>query len=397
MKSFLLRSAFLPRMTARMAQGMTDNPRAGEILSYLSRNNYFTETHPAPEPVFQYHALFREFLLLRAQSAFPGAEGQEIRREAASILLEGGQAEDAVEHLRATGDWSGLARVILREAPSLIGQGRNRVLSDWIRQLPEETFPCHAVARLLARRGDPSVRTGGRAAPLRGVPVAVPAGERCRGGVPLLVRHRPGGVVRRGWVRVLRLVPSHPGRPPAGVRRIPVPGDRGAGALRHDPGAGELGAEHRGRRCMDRPRPGRRGGHLRHLAEMYFAHEGVELLDGPGIQHRRGEFAVRVALTPHAVERRPVDRPDRNVPLCRSQFPFRGRIRPVPRGRRGGAQIRGSGRSSHFRHVAAGKGDASGAAQRGRARRKEQFPPDGLPPSEGDAARCDLLLPHRRR
>jgi len=140
MKEFLLRSAFLPRMTAGMAKRLTENPRAGEILSYLSRHNFFTEAHPAPEPVYQYHALFREFLLLRAQSAFPGTEVQEIRREAASILLEGGQAEDAVDHLRSIEDWDGLARVILREAPSLVGQGRNRVLSDWIRQLPEEHF-----------------------------------------------------------------------------------------------------------------------------------------------------------------------------------------------------------------------------------------------------------------
>jgi DNA-binding SARP family transcriptional activator len=140
MKGFLLRSAFLPRMTAGMAERLTGNRRAGQILSYLSRNNYFTETHPAPEPVYQYHALFREFLLLRAQSAFPGKDVQRIRRDAALILLEEGQAEDAAEHLRTTGDWSGLARVILREAPSLTAQGRNRVLSDWIRQLPEEHF-----------------------------------------------------------------------------------------------------------------------------------------------------------------------------------------------------------------------------------------------------------------
>ena len=140
MKEFLLRSAFLPRMTAGMAERLTGNPRADRILSYLSRHNYFTEMHPASEPVYQYHALFREFLLLHAQSAFPGADGQGIRREAASILLEGGQAEDAVEHLRATGDWSGLIRVILREAPSLVGQGRTQVLSGWIRFLPEEHF-----------------------------------------------------------------------------------------------------------------------------------------------------------------------------------------------------------------------------------------------------------------
>jgi len=139
-KGFLLRSAFLPRMTAGMAIRLTGNSRAGEILSYLSRHNYFTGTHPGPEPVYQYHALFRGFLLARAQKAFPWKDAQGLRRAATSILLEWGQVEDAVELLRATGDWGGLTRVILREAPSLILQGRNRVLSDWIRYLPDVHF-----------------------------------------------------------------------------------------------------------------------------------------------------------------------------------------------------------------------------------------------------------------
>ncbi|TFH33049.1 MAG: hypothetical protein E4G97_01515 [Deltaproteobacteria bacterium] len=138
MKEFLLRSAFLPRLTPRMAERLTGNVRAEEILSYLCRYNYFTEKYSAPEPIYQYHALFREFLLTRAQRAFPWKEIQGIRREATSVLLEEGKAEDAVEHLCMTEDWGGLTRVILREAPSLIGQGRNLVLSGWIRHLPEE-------------------------------------------------------------------------------------------------------------------------------------------------------------------------------------------------------------------------------------------------------------------
>jgi len=137
-KEFLLRSAFLPRMTARMAERLTGNVRAEEILSYLCRYNYFTEKYSAHEPIFQYHGLFREFLLFHAESVFPEKSLKRIRRETALILIEEGQPEDAVEHLRMTGDWSGLTRLILREAPSLIGQGRNLVLSGWIRHLPEE-------------------------------------------------------------------------------------------------------------------------------------------------------------------------------------------------------------------------------------------------------------------
>ena len=42
-QDFLLKTAFLPRMTARMAEELTDISNAGRILSTLSRNNYFTE------------------------------------------------------------------------------------------------------------------------------------------------------------------------------------------------------------------------------------------------------------------------------------------------------------------------------------------------------------------
>ena len=70
-KSFLLKSACLPRMTARMAERITGLRRAGVILSYLNRNNYFTEMHRYAEPVYEYHPLFREFLLSRAREIFP--------------------------------------------------------------------------------------------------------------------------------------------------------------------------------------------------------------------------------------------------------------------------------------------------------------------------------------
>jgi DNA-binding SARP family transcriptional activator len=138
-KAFLLRSAFLPRMTAGMAQRLTRNERAGRFLSYLSGRNYFTaEKHPSSEPVYEFHALFREYLLSRAHQIFSIKEVQRMREKAASILLEEGWAEDAAEHLRITGNWNGLTQVILGTAPSLIAQGRNRVLSEWIVHLPEE-------------------------------------------------------------------------------------------------------------------------------------------------------------------------------------------------------------------------------------------------------------------
>jgi len=138
-REFLLASAFLPRMTVRMAERLTGQARAGEILSYLNRNNYFTQKHSQVEPVYEYHSLFREFLLSYAAIAFSPEEVSRIRRAAAEILEDSGQGEDAVASLRESADWEGLARVIRKQAPSLVRQGRNQTLGEWLNFLPGES------------------------------------------------------------------------------------------------------------------------------------------------------------------------------------------------------------------------------------------------------------------
>ncbi|UCD47870.1 MAG: hypothetical protein JSV28_03445, partial [Deltaproteobacteria bacterium] len=66
MHSFLLKSAYFPWMTGKMAARLTGLARAGQTLSYLNRHNYFTEVRPGPEPVYEYHPLFRNVLLSAA-------------------------------------------------------------------------------------------------------------------------------------------------------------------------------------------------------------------------------------------------------------------------------------------------------------------------------------------
>ncbi|HSL92397.1 MAG TPA: hypothetical protein VK863_07090, partial [Candidatus Limnocylindrales bacterium] len=137
-REFLLASAFLPRMTVQMAERLTGQARAGVILSWLNRHNYFTVMHPHAEPVYEYHSLFREFLLSCAAVAFSPEAISGIRRAVAEILEESGQGEDAVAFLRESADWEGLVRVIRKTAPFLARQGRNQTLGEWLNCLPEE-------------------------------------------------------------------------------------------------------------------------------------------------------------------------------------------------------------------------------------------------------------------
>ena len=53
-----------------MAEKLTGAERAGSILSEMNRQNQFTKKYLQREPVYEYHDLFREFLLEQAKDAF---------------------------------------------------------------------------------------------------------------------------------------------------------------------------------------------------------------------------------------------------------------------------------------------------------------------------------------
>lgn len=88
--------------------------------------------------MYQYHPLFREFLLTLAKDSFGREELSGIQRNAAAVLEESGQIEDAVALFRDMKDSKGVARLILNHAPTLIGQGRNKTLEEWFSCIPRE-------------------------------------------------------------------------------------------------------------------------------------------------------------------------------------------------------------------------------------------------------------------
>jgi len=59
---------------------------------------------------------------------------------AAEILEKDGQTESAVNLFRDIGNWEELIRLIRKHAPSLISQGRNRMLEGWLKSLPGKSW-----------------------------------------------------------------------------------------------------------------------------------------------------------------------------------------------------------------------------------------------------------------
>jgi LuxR family transcriptional regulator, maltose regulon positive regulatory protein len=137
---FLLKTAFLPKMTASMAEALTGFESASRILSQLNRNHCFTERRFQSSPAYEYHPLFRDFLLSRAKETFSPEFLSDLRQRAAVLLEETDQTEAAIELMRDASDWEGMVQLILKHAPTMLAQGRNRPLEEWLSSLPKDIF-----------------------------------------------------------------------------------------------------------------------------------------------------------------------------------------------------------------------------------------------------------------
>jgi DNA-binding SARP family transcriptional activator len=136
-RQFLLQTALLPHMTADMADDLTGQ-NTQEILECLYRKNFFLEKRRLPATSYQYHPLFRRFLLLQANRFFSPDALQAIRRSAAAILEKQGRPEEAISLYCLAGDFAAMQTIIISWAQALVDQGRYAVLSAWIESLPED-------------------------------------------------------------------------------------------------------------------------------------------------------------------------------------------------------------------------------------------------------------------
>ncbi len=136
-RDFLLKTSVLPKLTASLAEQLTGNRNADRTLCELSRNNYFTARRRLEADTYEYHTLFREFLLERARRSYSQAEFRGIQKQAAALLVKAAQIEDAAGLFIQSEDWEGLTSLVLTNAPNFLAQGRGQTVTDWIRRIPE--------------------------------------------------------------------------------------------------------------------------------------------------------------------------------------------------------------------------------------------------------------------
>lgn len=135
-QNVLLKTAFLPRIAPMMAEKLSGIPQATAILERLHFSHYFTKKYGKS---FQFHSLFKEFLLSRAEATFSASEIRLIKNNVAELLVEAGQLGAAIDLYVSASEWDKALSLMLREAASLIEQGRGGVLENWLMALPQAT------------------------------------------------------------------------------------------------------------------------------------------------------------------------------------------------------------------------------------------------------------------
>lgn len=135
---FFEKTAFLPEMTVKMAEGISGNEKSRQLLDELSFRQFFITRCGQKEELFEYHPLFREFLLARAVEFYPARRVLELKCSAAKLLAAAGRSEEAAALFIEARDYEGLAGMILDRAESLAEGGRLGLLESWIAALPSE-------------------------------------------------------------------------------------------------------------------------------------------------------------------------------------------------------------------------------------------------------------------
>jgi ATP/maltotriose-dependent transcriptional regulator MalT/DNA-binding SARP family transcriptional activator len=136
-RELLLRTAFLPRVTAVAAGALTGNADAGAVLEGLFRQRLFTDRHAGNEISYQYHALFGEFLRSQARTELRPQALRELRTVCAGLLEKSGDSSAALSLCVEDQDWEAATRLILRQARRLVADGRWLTLRAAIARLPK--------------------------------------------------------------------------------------------------------------------------------------------------------------------------------------------------------------------------------------------------------------------
>src|SRR6185295_3806608 len=115
-RQILLSIAFLPRVTPALAVELSGRSDAPALLDDLYRRRMFTDRRAGAEPVYQFHAMFLDFLKSRARAVLAQEELSALFARSAVALEAADDLAAAMDLWITAQNWDQAIRLILSEA-----------------------------------------------------------------------------------------------------------------------------------------------------------------------------------------------------------------------------------------------------------------------------------------
>ena len=176
MRSFLLETAVLERLSGELCDAVTGRPGSQALLEQAERAGLFVVPLDEVRGWWRYHHLFADLLRARLRQQQP-ARIPALHRNAAAWYAERGLADDAIRHAVAAGEMTWAARLIEQHFDAVHSlRGEAATVQRWFAPLPADLV--WSRPRLLLAQAVPAA-TGGR---LEAAEQLVDAAERAYAG-----------------------------------------------------------------------------------------------------------------------------------------------------------------------------------------------------------------------
>lgn len=145
-----LKFSFLQDIPADLAIEISGIENCGEILSSMTRENYFIYNLDDRHQVFRYHHFFQEFLQQQAKARFSEAEINEIYSLEARYYQRLDITEKALTCYKNGGDFKAMEDILRNKGMDLIAKNRTFTILSLLQSIPDEILFKHRWLTLYA-------------------------------------------------------------------------------------------------------------------------------------------------------------------------------------------------------------------------------------------------------
>ncbi len=135
-RHFLLRTSILPRLESRLCNRLLTIRNSHTILANLCTRNLFTFLAEDNSDTYNYHHLFREFLLNQLKNQLGPDEFELLQQQAAAALLRAGATVEAMAAYAGGNNPEAVVKLVSRFESKLLSTGQYEIIHQALSTVP---------------------------------------------------------------------------------------------------------------------------------------------------------------------------------------------------------------------------------------------------------------------